>query len=177
MRNELMAEFLGVSYAQVVIWAIIPSVLYYIACFSAVHFEAKRRGLVGVPRADLPKLSQVMRERGHLFLPVVAILVVMYSGYSAPLAALAGTLACFPVAALRKSTRHYVTFENVIAACIDGARNALPVALACAAAGVVIAVVTLTGLGIVFTQYVVHLSQDFLLMALIFTMPRTHRFS
>ena len=111
-----------------------------------------------------------MRERGHLFLPVVAILVVMYSGYSAPLAALAGVLACFPVAALRKSTRHYVTFENVIAACVDGARNALPVALACAAAGVVIAVVTLTGLGIVFTQYVVHLSQNFLLLALIFTM-------
>ena len=166
----VMAEFLGVSYAQVVIWAIIPSVLYYIACFSAVHFEAKRRGLVGVPRADLPRLGQVMRERGHLFLPVLAILVVMYSGYSAPLAALAGVLACFPVAALRKSTRHYVTFDNFIAACIDGARNALPVALACAAAGVVIAVVTLTGLGIVFTQYVVHLSQNFLLLALVFTM-------
>ncbi len=80
----------------------------------------------------------------------------MYSGYSAPLAALAGVLACFPVAALRKSTRHYVTFENFIEACVDGASNALPVALACAAAGVVIAVVTLSGLGIVFTQYVVH---------------------
>ncbi len=166
----VMAEFLGVSYAQVVIWAIIPSVLYYLACFSAVHFEAKRRGLVGVPRAELPRLGNVMRERGHLFLPVVTILVVMYSGYSAPLAALAGVLACFPVAALRKSTRHYCTFENLIEACVDGARNALPVALACAAAGVVIAVVTLSGLGIVFTQYVVHLSQNYLLLALVFTM-------
>ena len=119
----VMAEFLGVSYAQVVIWAIIPSMLYYVACFAAVHFEAKRRGLVGVPRSELPKLGQVMRERGHLFLPVLTILVVMYSGYSAPLAALAGVLACFPVAALRKSTRHYVTFENVIGACVDGARR------------------------------------------------------
>ena len=166
----VMAEFLGVSYAQVVIWAIIPSVLYYVACFAAVHFEAKRRGLVGVPRAELPRLGQVMRERGHLFLPVATILMVMYSGYSAPLAALAGVLACFPVAALRKSTRHYVTAENIIAACVDGARNALPVAVACASAGIVIAVVTLSGLGIVFTQYVVHLSQNYLLMALIFTM-------
>ncbi len=166
----VMAEFLGVSYAQVVIWAIIPAVLYYVACFSAVHFEAKRRGLVGVPRAELPRLSQVMRERGHLFLPVLAILVVMYSGYSAPMAALAGVLACFPCAALRKSTRGYVTFGNIIEACVDGARNALPVALACASAGIVIGVVTLSGLGIVFTQYVVHLSQNYLLLALLFTM-------
>jgi TRAP transporter 4TM/12TM fusion protein len=145
-------------------------VLYYVACFSAVHFEAKRRGLVGVPRADLPRLGQVLRERGHLFIPVIAILVVMYSGYSAPMAALAGTLACFPVALLRKSTRHYVTLENIIAACVDGARNALPVALACASAGVVIGVVTLSGLGIVFTQYVVNLAQNTLLLALILTM-------
>jgi TRAP transporter 4TM/12TM fusion protein len=166
----VMAEFLGVSYAQVVIWAIIPAVLYYVACFSAVHFEAKRRGLVGVPRAELPRLGQVLRERGHLFLPVIAILVVMYSGYSAPMAALAGVLACFPVALLRKSTRHYVTFENIIGACVDGARNALPVALACASAGIVIGVVTLSGLGIVFTQYVVHLAQNTLLLALILTM-------
>lgn len=166
----VMAEFLGVSYGQVVIWAIIPAVLYYVACFSAVHFEAKRRGLVGVPRKDLPKLGNVLREQGHLFLPVVAILTVMYSGFSAPMAALAGVIACFPVAALRKSTRHHVTVENVILACVDGARNALGVASACAAAGVVIAVVTLSGLGIVFTQFVVHLSQDYLLLALIFTM-------
>ncbi len=166
----VMAEFLGVSYGQVVLWAIIPAILYYVACFSAVHFEAKRRGLVGVPRSELPKLGDVMRERGHLFLPVLTILVFMYTGFSSPLAALAGTLACFPVAALRKSTRQYVTFENLIGACVDGARNALPVALACAAAGVVIAVVTLSGLGIVFTQFVVHLSQNYLLLALVFTM-------
>jgi TRAP transporter 4TM/12TM fusion protein len=166
----VMAEFIGVSYGQVIIWALIPAVLYYVACFSAVHFEAKRRGLVGVPRSELPKLGRVMRERGHLFIPVLAILVVMYSGFSAPMAALAGVLACFPVAALRKSTRHYVTIPNIVEACVDGARNALPVALACAAAGVVIAVVTLSGLGIVFTQHVVHLSQSYLLLALVFTM-------
>jgi TRAP transporter 4TM/12TM fusion protein len=166
----VMAEFLGVSYGQVIIWALIPSILYYVACFAAVHFEAKRRGLVGVPRSELPRLGTVLRERGHLFIPVLAILTFMYSGFSSPMAALAGVVACFPVAALRKSTRHYVTLENVIIACVDGARNALPVAAACAAAGVVIAVVTLSGLGIVFTQFVVHMSRDYLLLALIFMM-------
>lgn len=166
----VMAEFLAVSYGQVVIWAIIPAILYYIACFAAVHFEAKRRGLMGLPRSELPKLGNVLRERGHLFIPVVLILMVMYSGYSAPLAALVGTLACFPVAALRKSTRGHVHWRNVVEACVDGARNALGVATACACAGIVIGVVTLSGLGIVFTQFVVHLSQDYLFLALVLTM-------
>jgi TRAP transporter 4TM/12TM fusion protein len=86
------------------------------------------------------------------------------------MAALLGTLACFPVALLRKSTRGYVTFANILDAMVDGARNALPVALACACAGVVIAVVTLGGLGIVFTQFVIGLARDTLVLALVLTM-------
>jgi TRAP transporter 4TM/12TM fusion protein len=135
-----------------------------------VHFEAKRRRIAGVPRSELPRMGEVMRVRGHLFIPVLTILVVLYSGYSAPMAALAGTLACFPVAFLRKSTRQYVTLWNLIEALRDGAKNCLPVALACACAGIVIAVVTLGGLGIVFTQFVVGLAKDTLLVALILTM-------
>ena len=171
----VMAEFIGVGYGQVVIWALIPAILYYVACFAAVHFEAKRRGLVGVPRSELPKMKDVLRERGHLFIPVLTILAVMYSGYSAPLAALAGTLACFPVALLRKSTRGYVDFANIIDAMVDGARNCLPVALACACAGIVIAVVTLSGLGIVFTQFVIGLAKDTLVLALVLDHVRRHR--
>jgi TRAP transporter 4TM/12TM fusion protein len=166
----VMAEFIGVGYGQVVVWALIPAILYYVACFAAVHFEAKRDGLRGVPRSELPVLSRVLGEKGHLFLPVLAILAVMYSGYSSPLAALAGIVTCFPVAALRANTRHTVTWENVFGALIDGARNTLAVALACACAGIIIGIVTLTGLGITFTQWVVALSQDTLLLALVLTM-------
>ncbi len=166
----VMAEFVGVSYGQVIIWALIPAILYYVACFSAVHFEAKRRGLVGVPRSELPRMRDVMAQRGHMFLPVIAILVVMYSGFSAPMAALAGVAACFPVAAFNKNTRHYVTWNNFVGACVDGAQNSLTVAVACAAAGVIIGVVTLSGLGIVFTQFVIDLASNYLLIALILTM-------
>jgi TRAP transporter 4TM/12TM fusion protein len=166
----VMAEFLGVSYGQVLIWAIIPALLFYLACFSAVHFEAKRTKLHGIPRSELPRMRDVMREHGHMFIPVAIILGVLYSGYSAPMAALAGTLACFPVAALRKTTRVYVTPINILEAMHDGARNTLTIALACACAGIVIGVVTLSGLGIVFTQFVVRLSQDTLLLALALTM-------
>jgi TRAP transporter 4TM/12TM fusion protein len=166
----VMAEFIGVGYGQIIIWALIPAILYYLACFCAVHFEAKRRGLVGVPRSELPRMMSVLSARGHLFIPVLVILFVMYSGYSAPMSALAGTLACFPVALLSKSTRGSVTLTNIVEAMVDGAKNALPVALACACAGVVIAVVTLSGLGIVFTQFVIGLAKDMLLVALVLTM-------
>ncbi|MPZ37803.1 MAG: TRAP transporter fused permease subunit [Rhizobiales bacterium] len=166
----VMAEFLSVSYAQVVIWALLPAILFYVSCFAAVHFEAKRRGLVGLPRSELPRLGVVIRERGHLFIPVLCILAIMYSGYSAPMAALVGTLACFPVALLRKSTRGHVTLANIVDAFVEGAKNALGVATACACAGIVIGVVTLSGLGIVFSQFVVGLAKDTLLIALILTM-------
>jgi TRAP transporter 4TM/12TM fusion protein len=166
----VMAEFLQVSYLQVTIWALIPAILYYVACFGAVHFEAKRNGILGVPRSELPSLSRTLSERGHLFIPVLIILAVMYAGYSAPLAALAGTVACFPAAALRRTTRGNVTLRNVADALIDGARNALPVALACACAGIIIGVVSLTGAGIVFTQAVLGLAQSTLLLALMLTM-------
>jgi TRAP transporter 4TM/12TM fusion protein len=165
----VMAEFLQVSYFQVTVWAVIPSLLYYVACFAAVHFEAKRAGLHGVPRSELPRLGPTLSERGHLFIPILIILIGMFSGYSAPMCALVGTLACFPVAALRASTRGCLTIPNVVEALIDGAKNALSVALACACAGIVIGVVTLTGLGIVFTQAVTALAQSSLFLALVLT--------
>jgi len=217
----VMAEFQGVSYAQVVIWAAIPAILYYVACFAAVHFEAKRQGLLGVPRSELPALLEVLQRRGHLFIPVCSILFVMYSGYSPPLAALTGTLLCFPVAWFGPAITYIlpvltvlpVLFPSVpvvvpaifglgpvteailftvlislwwwsvrdktvllkieggpiVRAMIDGARNTLPVAMACAAAGIIIGITILTGFGITFTQWVVGISQDVLLIALILT--------
>jgi TRAP transporter 4TM/12TM fusion protein len=165
----LMAEYLGVSYVQVTLWALIPSVLYYSAIFGAVHFEAKRRGLHGVPRAECPRFAAVMRERGHLFIPVFIILAMMYTGYSSPLAALMGSLACFPAAMLRKSTRDELRLVGVWEALVEGARQSLGVAMACACAGIIIGTIALTGIGITFTHWLVLLSQDWLLLALILT--------
>src|SRR5690606_19053209 len=93
----VMAEFLAVPYATVALWALIPALLYYVACFGAVHFQAKRQGLLGLPAHEVPRLGGVLLERGHLFIPVLIILTGMFMGYSAPYCALAGTLACFPV--------------------------------------------------------------------------------
>jgi TRAP transporter 4TM/12TM fusion protein len=165
----VMAEFLAVPYAQVALWATIPALLYYVAVFFAVHFEAKRYGLHGVPRSELPRLGNVLAARGHLFVPVLMILVGLFMGYSAPLCALAGALACLPMALLRRTTRKGITWHNVLDALEEGAKNTLSVALACAAAGIIIGCVTITGLGIVFTQVVVGLANNMLPLALLLT--------
>jgi TRAP transporter 4TM/12TM fusion protein len=166
----VMAEFLAVSYFQVVVWAIIPAILYYVAVFFAVHFEAKRVGLLGLPRSEIPRLRVVMRERGHLFTPLVVILAGLIAGYSAPYCALAGTLSCIPVAMLRKSTRAGIGWHTVWESLQEGAKNAIAVALACACAGIIIGVIFLTGAAVDFTALVVRLAQDYLLLALVLTM-------
>jgi TRAP transporter 4TM/12TM fusion protein len=165
----VMAEFLVVPYAQVALWAAIPAILYYVSVFSAVHFEAKRFGLHGVPRSELPRLGTVMVERGHLFIPILMILIGLIMGYSAPLCALVAALTCLPMALLRRTTREGISWRSVLEALEEGARNTLAVAMACACAGIIIGVVTITGLGITFTQFVVGLAQDMLLLALILT--------
>jgi TRAP transporter 4TM/12TM fusion protein len=166
----VMAEFLGVSYLHVAAAALIPAVLYFFAVFMAVHFEAKRTGLKGLPRADLPRLGEVVRERGHLFLPLVIIIGVLFSGYSAAYAALCGILSVIPTALLRRSTRAEITWRTVVEGLIAGARNTVAVALACACAGIVVGVITRTGLGIDFTSLVLAAAQNTLLLALVLTM-------
>jgi TRAP transporter 4TM/12TM fusion protein len=166
----VMAEFLGVSYLTVAGFAILPAVLYYLAVFMAVHFEARRIGLVGLPKADLPRLREVMVERGHLFLPLVVIVVVLLAGYSAAFSALCGIGSVIPTTWLRASTRKTFTLQAIIEALESGARNTLVVALACACAGIVIGTITLTGLGLAFTGIVLALSQNSLILALLLTM-------
>ena len=165
----VMAEFLAVSYFQVTMWAIIPAILYYVAVFFAVHFEAKRFGLHGVPKAELPRLGRVMIERGHLFIPILIVFLGLILGYSAPLCALIAAVSCLPIALLRRTTREGITWRSVTDALEEGAKNTLAVAVACAVAGIVIGSTTITGLGITFTQIVVALSQNMLPLALLLT--------
>ncbi len=166
----VMAEFLGVSYLTVASFALLPAILYYVAVFMAVHFEAKRIGLVGVPKADLPALKGVLVERGHLFLPLVVIVAVLLSGKSAAFSALCGIASVVPTTWLRASTRRTFGWRAIVEALESGARNTVIVALACASAGIVIGTITLTGLGLSFTGVVLSLSQNSMILALVLTM-------
>jgi TRAP transporter 4TM/12TM fusion protein len=89
----VMAEFLGVPYITIAKHAAIPAILYYLALFFAIHFEAQRTGLRGLAREELPSFRTVVVDRGHLFVPVFIIVYLMLTGYTAPMAALWGTLA------------------------------------------------------------------------------------
>jgi TRAP transporter 4TM/12TM fusion protein len=166
----IMAEFLGISYLTVTIYALLPALLYYFALFMTVHFEAKRIGMKGLPRAELPRMGEVLKGRGHLFLPLAIIIGVLLAGYSAPFAALCGIASTIPTALARSSTRHYVRLDNLIDALEAGARNTVSVALSCACAGIVIGVVYLTGLGLEFTDIVLHAAANHMLLALLLTM-------
>lgn len=165
----VMAEFMAVSYLTVISIAILPALLYFLAVFIAVHFEAKRIGLKGLPRPDLPRMGEVLKARGHQFTPLAVIMGMLVAGFSAPYAATAGLLSVVPVALLRKTTRSEISFGVVIQALIDGIRNSLQVAAACACSGIVIGVISLSGVGIDFTAFVISLAQDTMLLALILT--------
>ncbi len=165
----VMAEFMAVSYLTVVSIAILPACLYFVAVFFAVHFEAKRTGLKGLPKPDLPRLGAVLRERGHQFLPLIIIVGVLMSGFSAPYAAFWGLLSVPATMLLKANTRRELTLLMVHDAIINGIKNSLPVAAACACAGIVIGIIQQTGLGVEFTEVVINLSQDTKILALILT--------
>ncbi|HEX2255116.1 MAG TPA: TRAP transporter fused permease subunit, partial [Afifellaceae bacterium] len=166
----VMAEFLGVSYLTVAGFAILPALLYYLAVFLVVHFEARKQGLVGLPRADLPRVREVLTERGHLFIPLFVIIGTLVGGFSAPYAALMGIFSVVPVVLLRETTRREFSIAKLIEGLEFGAINSVVVALACASAGIVIGVIAQTGLGLTFTGVVRAAAQNMLLPALILTM-------
>jgi len=166
----VMAEFLGIAYLEVAKYALIPAVLYFGALFMAVHFEARRVGMVGLPKSELPSLKDTLTNHGHLFIPLIVIVGVLIAGFSAPFAALCGIFSVFPTIMLRKSSRQHLNPQNMLEALVDGAKNAVGVALACGCAGIVIGVIALSGLGIEFTSFVLDISQNSLVIALFLTM-------
>ena len=188
----VMAEFLGVSYAAGGrSGPLIPAILYYVACFAAVHFEAKRGGSIGVAARPSCRALRARSLRGCAgTCSSLCHCVILCSGacywrcFQARAdrrrllgARFACLLPCARLAAAAltrcggwAAARSFCSDPCAIDAMIDGASNTLPVALACACAGIIIGVVILTGLGIVFTQWVVGLAQNTLLLALVLTM-------
>ena len=143
----LMAEFVGIPYMEVVKAAVVPAILYFLGVFLGVHFEAKKHHLEGTPRSELPPWGKIMKEEGHLAIPLIAIIGLLASGYTPMKAALAGIFISIATAMLRKNTR--MSFYDIVDGLIKGARGALGVLVACAAAGMIIGVVTKTGGGLI----------------------------
>jgi TRAP transporter 4TM/12TM fusion protein len=164
----LMADTLGISYGQVAVAAIIPALLYFSGIWIMVHLEAKKTGMKGLSKEQLPRLWTVLKERGHLILPLVAIIYFLSEGSTPIKAAMYGIIFAIIASMLKKSTR--MKFKDFIDALETGARNILSVAIACGMAGIIIGVVTLTGLGLKMASGLLDISGGNMILTLFFTM-------
>ncbi|OUQ75894.1 TRAP transporter permease [Flavonifractor sp. An100] len=142
----VMAEFLSLSYTAVMLAAIIPAFLYYLGLLFAVHFEAKRLGLSGLSKENIPNAMKVLKEQGHLIIPLVVLIALMCVGYTPLYAAVIAIFATIGASWLQKDTR--MTWDKIVAATVEGARGAISVGVCCVIIGVIIGTVTLTSLGL-----------------------------
>ena len=144
----VMAEFMSVSYTKVMLAAAIPAFLYYLGLLWSVHLEAKRLGLSGLAPENIPKAVEVLKARGHLLLPLILLLGMMFSGYTPLYAAILAIFLTVPVSWLRKETR--MTPRILLDAVLEGVRGAIGVGVSCVIIGVIIGSVNMTSLGVNF---------------------------
>jgi TRAP transporter 4TM/12TM fusion protein len=164
----LMAEFIGIPYIDIAKAAAIPACLYFAGIFIEVHFEAKRCGLRGMPWDQIPKVWDVLKERGHLFVPLIAIIYILTEGFTPSRAALVGLGLSVLAGMIKKETR--MSVPEIFNALEAGARGAVGVAIACATAGIIVGVVTLTGLGLKMANGLIDMAGGYMLPTLFFTM-------
>lgn len=142
----VMAEFLNLSYTVVMIAAIVPAFLYYLGLLFSVHFEARRLGLSGLAEENIPDATKVLKEQGHLVLPLITLIGLMSAGYTPLLAAVVSIFATIIASWLRKETR--MGWQAIVAATVEGAQSAISVGVCCVIIGVIIGTVTLTSMGL-----------------------------
>ena len=165
----LMVEFIGggITYWEIAKAATIPALLYFSGIWIMTHFEAKRIGLRGLSDEEMPDRKEVLKKI-YLLLPILIVIILMVSGMSIMRAALWSILSTIVVSAFSKETR--IGFKDAIDALVDGARTALGVAAATAAAGIIVGVVTKTGLGLKLANGLLDLSGGYLIPTLMLTM-------
>lgn len=172
----LMAESLGLPYITIVKAAIVPAILYFTGIFITVHLEAKKLGLKGLPKEQLPRFMPLLLKKGYMILPLVVIIYFLCAGKTAVFAALMGIIACVlvgfgvSVSDLAHGRKPSFGGKDIVEIMCTAARNIISVAIACGMAGIIIGIVTLTGLGLRLGNGLVMLAHGKLLLTLVFTM-------
>ena len=163
----VMAELLGVPYKELVIIAIVPALFHYFACLLMVHFEAKRLRLHGVEAHLIPRISSVLASSWHLVFPLVALVTMLLLDFTPFLAAFWGIVLCFVCSYIPLVARKLgwgelqgqtLTWGPLIEGLSEGAKYALAIGAACACVGLILGVLTLSGLGFKFSGAVVDLA-------------------
>lgn len=164
----IMADITETPYMQIAAAAIIPALLYYVAVFMGVHLEAVRTGVRSLHAEELPGLVGTLLARGHLLLSIPVFVYLLATGYSVMYSAFFAIVAALVLTLLKSSTRlGPLRLARALAA---GAEAVLTVSVACATAGIVIGIISLTGLGLKFSSFIITLSGGNLLIALVLTM-------
>ena len=163
----LMAEYCGVPYSDIVVRAILPAFLYFGGIFMMVHFRAKRLGLKGLPREELPKAKDLVKKI-YLLIPLIALVYMIISGYTMAYSAVIATALAIAVSMVSKENR--MSPSRFVDALESGGKGTLSVAIACGMAGIIAGVVTMTGLGQIFITAIVSVAGNNLMIALMLTM-------
>ncbi len=162
----LIAEFLKISYVDVILLALIPAALYYWGLLLMVEFDAKKFGLKAVQIEKKHTLGQLTKLYGFHFLPLIAIVVFLVKGFTPQVSVLAAVITCFLVSFIRKESRF--TLPKLIEALKQGSLTVLNVAAICASAGIIVGIVSLTGLGLKLSSIIIGYAGGNLLITTIF---------
>ena len=163
----LMAEMVGVPYADIIVRAILPAFLYFLGIFLGVHFKAKKLGLKGLPREELPKWGKLL-PKIYLLVPLVLLVYMIIAGETMAKSAIYATIAAIAVSLINKDDR--MTPTKFVNGLENGGKNCISIGVACAIAGIISVCITMTGLGGKLITYVVSLSNGHLIIALFLTM-------
>lgn len=164
----IMVELLGTSYSTIALAALIPAILYYVAVYWVIDLEAGKIGLKGLPKEAIPSLKLLLRQKGHLLLPLLVLVIALLGfGLSPMRSALIGIVSAIVFPAFSKETR--LSLREILGALELGAKNTVTVTTATAAAGIIVGVLGMTGLGHQFASIILSFSGNILFVALILT--------
>jgi TRAP transporter 4TM/12TM fusion protein len=183
----LMAEFTNTSYLTIIKVALVPAIMYYVTVLFFVHYEAKKFGLVGQPKESLPRVGRVVKEGLHFIIPVLILIYVLVNNYSPMMAGFVAVISTLAASLAANTIRWAVAppvteagakrpsalafgfdeLKSIVNALEKGAKNAIMVSVACAAAGIIVGMVTLTGMGLKFSSLVLDLSYGIKVLAIL----------
>jgi len=162
-----MADITGIPYSKVIVAAALPAILYYFSLFVTIDVTARRDGMAGVPADLLPKKGDIL-ALSHLFIPIAVLVGALVVGYSPMYAAVASIATTLIVSALRSATR--MSFKLLLEGLNEAAQTTIVATVACAAAGLVVGIINLTGLGLRLSSQLINLSHGYVFVALVLVM-------
>lgn len=165
----VMAETLGVKYGAIIKAAVIPALIYYLGIIIQIQMRATRRNMIGLPKDMMPKIGQVMKERGHLLIPIAFLLyMLIWSGKTVLFSAFWTIILTIIVAQLRPISR--MSLKDIFDAFAAGAKSTVSVAVACACVGIIVGVSGQTGFALNVAHTIINIGQQSLFLTLLFTM-------